>query len=64
MATNDVQDGNLQSPTPSEHPRPFFARSSTSNGQDDEEEKVEESKPAKWGMGILNDKLTNEVPGR
>lgn len=33
---------------------------STMSVDDDEELK---SKPAKWSLGVLNDKSTNEVPG-
>lgn len=54
----------------SERPRSFFARNSVSNGRNaDEEGDIEESEeekgqqPTKWGLGVLNDRRTNEVPG-
>ncbi|KAI9742050.1 MAG: hypothetical protein M1834_000440 [Cirrosporium novae-zelandiae] len=61
-----------QSPTNSETTkgrawRRFFRtpkRQNSSSSSDDEvEEKIEQEKPAKWSLGILNDKQTDEVPG-
>jgi hypothetical protein len=60
MAADDIQHGNIQNPPPSEHARPFFSRSSSTDGPEDGKE---ETKPGKWGMGILNDSKTHEVPG-
>src|SRR5712671_6102392 len=60
MAADDTPHGNLPSPAPSERPRPLFSRGSS---VDEPEDGKEEAKPAKWGMGILNDAKTNEVPG-
>ncbi|PQE24297.1 major facilitator superfamily transporter protein [Rutstroemia sp. NJR-2017a BVV2] len=51
----------------SEKTRSFFARNSASNGtantRDDEDTRDEGARPSKWSMGVLNDKLTHEVPG-
>ncbi len=46
--------------------RSFFGsgstnRDSTSSAEDLENEKV---KPEKWSMGVLNDRETDEVPGK
>ena len=60
MATDDIQRGNVRSPTLSENPGPFFSRSSSTDGPEDVKE---EAKLGKWGMGILNDPKTHEVPG-
>jgi hypothetical protein len=53
-----------------ERPRSYFARNSVSNGRNaDEEGDIEESEeekgqqPTRWGLGVLNDRSTNEVPG-
>ena len=55
----------------SERQRSFFGRNSASNrsnGQDAEELvedfDVDKGKPTKWGMGVLNDPETHEVPGK
>jgi hypothetical protein len=53
----------------SDRPRSFFARNSASDGNGAEpaatmeEYEEKESLPAKWSMGILNDRITHEVPG-
>jgi hypothetical protein len=62
MAADDTQHGTPQTPLPSENRRPFFSRSSSVDGGEDGKE--EEAKPSKWGMGILNDANTHEVPGK
>lgn len=61
MAADDIQQATPQILTPAEHQRPFFSARSSVDGDDDS--KIEESKPSKWGMGILNDPKTHEVPG-
>jgi hypothetical protein len=66
------EEQNTSPTTPSsERPRSFFARNSISNGHNaGEDEDVEESEeekgqpPTKWSMGVLNDRSTNEVPGK
>jgi hypothetical protein len=66
MNTHGNQENGNTTPT-SERQRSFFGSNSTSNGEDPTEtvEEFEDGKerPTKWGMGILNDTLTNEVPG-
>jgi hypothetical protein len=62
MAADDIQHSTPLSPAPSDNHRPFFSRSSSVDGGDDSN-KEEEAKPSRWGMGILNDSKTNEVPG-
>lgn len=54
------------SQTPSQRARSFFGRNSVpdaiepfANGEDAEDK----SRPTRWGMGILNDPVTIEVPG-
>jgi len=65
MATAKHQD--QLPPTPSsERPRSFFGRNSASDGEDQADvENIEEDKgrPTRWGMGVLNDPHTHEVPG-
>jgi hypothetical protein len=62
MAADDIQRNTPLSPAPSDNHRPFFSRNSSVDGGDDSN-KEEEAKPSRWGMGILNDSKTNEVPG-
>lgn len=62
MAGNDAPDANIQTPTPTAQHRPFFSRNYSADGQEDGKEE-EEAKPPRWGMGILNDPNTHEVPG-
>ena len=50
----------------SERRRSFFARNSTSNGAENgpaNGRSEGEPRPTKWSMGVLNDRLTHEVPG-
>ncbi len=46
--------------------RSFFGRNSGSNSGSDPAEDMQDDRgdlPTKWSMGVLNDKLTHEVPG-
>lgn len=63
MAADDIQHSSPLSPAPSDNHRPFFSRSSSVDGGEDSNKEEEEAKPSRWGMGILNDSKTNEVPG-
>jgi hypothetical protein len=65
MAAGDDQEKvNPGPPTPtSERQRSFFGRNSTSNDQDVEDFEEDKGRPTKWGMGVLNDRETHEVPG-
>jgi hypothetical protein len=67
----DTQEEKTPAPsTPtSERLRPFFARNSASNGNGEEpaaadEYEEKEARPTRWSMGVLNDPLTHEVPGK
>jgi hypothetical protein len=69
MPSNEELDTVPTSPS-LERPRSYFARNSVSNGRNaDEEGDIEESEeekgqqPTRWGLGVLNDRSTNEVPG-
>jgi hypothetical protein len=52
-----------QSRTAQRRLRSFFGQSSVGHDGADEEVKDEEERPAKWSMGVLNDRITHEVPG-
>lgn len=43
--------------------RSFFGRNSGSTDAPVEDIEDDRGLPTKWGMGVLNDKLTHEVPG-
>ncbi|TVY80388.1 putative MFS-type transporter [Lachnellula suecica] len=68
MTTDPSQEKPPSTPN-SDRPRSFFARNSASDVNavepaamaDYQEEK--EERPTRWGMGVLNDPITHEVPG-
>jgi len=44
--------------------RSFFGRNSAGNDVVSDEVKGDEEPPTKWSMGVLNDRITHEVPGK
>lgn len=59
-----VQKEQARTPASPGRHRSFFARNTISSAQQDAVEiGSNKGKPTRWGMGILNDPNTHEVPG-
>lgn len=61
--TSDTEK-DLQQEAPRSRWRSFFGRNSAGNDTIGDEGGGDERRPTKWSMGVLNDRVTHEVPGK
>jgi hypothetical protein len=61
-ASSTDSDKERQQEAPRRTWRSFFARN-TIDVHSTENDTIGEERPTKWSLGVLNDKITHEVPG-
>jgi hypothetical protein len=61
--TSDTEKDQQQE-APRSRWRSFFGRNSAGNDAIGDENGDDERRPTKWSMGVLNDSITHEVPGK